>query len=53
MDLAFNFNFHTFIGIMVMLFCIYLGLKVTKLIFKLGAGAVAIMALIYLFQNIL
>lgn len=53
MDLAFNFNFHTFIGIMVLLFCIYLGLKISKLVIKLGVGAVAIMALIYLFQNIL
>ena len=53
MDLTFNCNFHTFIGIMVLLCCVYLGLKISKLVVKLGAGAIAIMALIYLFQNIL
>lgn len=53
MDLAFTFNIQSFISIMILLLCIYLALKVTKLVFKLGAGAVAIFALIYLFQNII
>lgn len=51
MEIAFNFD--TFIAIFVCLLAIYTILKISKLVIKLGAGAVAIMAIIYIIQNFL
>ena len=53
MNTEFVFNFSNFLNIVLVLFFVYMGLKMTKLVFKLMFGAVAIMSLIYLFQNVL